>query len=51
MARVQKDTGKLRSGINAQWAIAEVKERLLATTGLVICVDARQDGGRSEDQG
>ena len=51
MARVHKELGKLRSGTNAQWAIAEVTERLLATTELVICVDARRDGGRSGDQG
>ena len=49
MARVHRELSKLRSGTNAQWAIAEVTERLLATTELVICVDVSRDGGRSGD--
>lgn len=48
IGRVRKDLAQLRSGSNSEWAIAEVTERLLATTELIVAVDARMQGGKGK---
>jgi hypothetical protein len=41
MAKVRKELARLREGSNAAWAVAEIVERILSVTEVVLAVDAR----------
>jgi hypothetical protein len=39
--QLRKELARLRSGSSAAWAIAEIVERVLSVTEVVVAVDAR----------